>query len=170
MRPGEFKWTRERQKFLQEQFKLGKSGGEIARELGVTRSAVMGKLHRLGLKRGRAEALDVQITRKSAKKPREPRAKPVREAIFYKSNMPKLKHAYLDVELQSVINSVPKPWIERAYLECAFPIEKDGEVHSCCLPTGAGHNYCAGHRKIMFTPVRGFKNDFPKLKTGRIRA
>jgi len=170
MRPGEFKWTRERQKFLQEQFKLGKSGGEIARELGVTRSAVMGKLHRLGLKRGRAETLDMQITRKSAKKPREPRAKPVREAIFYKSNMPKLKHAYLDVELQSVINSVPKPWIERAYLECAFPVEKDGEIHSCCLPTGAGHNYCPGHRKIMFTPVRGFKNDFPKLKTGRIRA
>lgn len=43
-----------------------------------------------------------------------------------------------------------KPWTERAFGECAFPISGTGaETFSCCAPT-RGRTYCGLHRAIMF--------------------
>ena len=51
------KWTEGRIKKLKFMWRAGKSGSKIADALGITRSAVLGKLHRLGLKLTPAENL-----------------------------------------------------------------------------------------------------------------
>lgn len=43
------RWTEERDATLRRRWKAGDSGGDIARALGLTRNAVMGRLGRLGL-------------------------------------------------------------------------------------------------------------------------
>lgn len=49
-------WTDERLKTAIKMWNAGYTGGEIAERLGwVSRSAVIGKLHRMGIKRGKYE-------------------------------------------------------------------------------------------------------------------
>lgn len=56
-----------------------------------------------------------------------------------------------------------KPWTERLFGECAFPILGDGaDTVSCCIRTG-GKTYCSGHAKVMFRPV-------PKIEKQSARA
>jgi len=53
----------------------------------------------------------------------------------------------------SPIAIAPRPWLTRAFGECAFPV--DGEswtTRSCCNPTG-GETYCSMHRRLMRGPV-----------------
>jgi hypothetical protein len=44
----------------------------------------------------------------------------------------------------------PRPWLQRAPGECAYPVAGEGaQVISCCQPVERG-DYCAGHRRRMF--------------------
>ncbi|MGA8974749.1 MAG: GcrA family cell cycle regulator, partial [Pseudolabrys sp.] len=49
-------WTTERVAMLRSYFNAGLSCAQIAQEIGVSRNAVIGKMNRLGLSRGRRAA------------------------------------------------------------------------------------------------------------------
>ena len=112
----------------------------IKKSFGVHRSrnAVIGRLHRLGHGRPApaspreaakkvARALNVVLKRPVYKLPVEPKA----------SDRPQI--------VADVSNA--RPWLERAFGQCAFPIGERGAVMSCCAPTE--ETYCALHRQIM---------------------
>jgi len=43
-----------------------------------------------------------------------------------------------------------KPWLQRAFGECAYIVAGEGaDSFSCCAPVSGGP-YCAGHRAIMY--------------------
>jgi hypothetical protein len=55
--------------------------------------------------------------------------------------------------LTAATGSDPRPWIERARGECAWPLG-DGSM-SCCAPTGARTQvYCEEHRKRAYVKSR----------------
>ncbi|HSF64779.1 MAG TPA: GcrA family cell cycle regulator, partial [Paracoccaceae bacterium] len=77
-------WTDERVETLKKMWAEGQSASQIAKELGgVTRNAVIGKVHRLGLSNraggpsGRDEAdEEVPVAAAAAPRPAEPAARP----------------------------------------------------------------------------------------------
>ncbi len=137
----------------------GVSASGISEALGdVSRSAVLGKLHRLGLlgsrlpasapRRydGRAQApapaargalVASAPARPRAAAPPTPPSSPWREAAF-----------------TPLAGTAPRPWLTRAFGECAFPVGGEGEaIVSCCAPTQRQSGYCAAHHRIVFKPA-----------------
>lgn len=135
----------------------GRSASEITALLGRghSRAAVCGKIHRL---RGLGHVLRaVTPADKATKAPRpmaarkEPTARlpkyrvsPVNGRV-YRFGEPKALPAASPIDA-----SHAKPWIERAFGECAYPISGEGaDTLSCCAPTST--TYCKAHRWVMFT-------------------
>ncbi|WP_195821682.1 GcrA family cell cycle regulator [Roseobacter sp. MH60115] len=91
-------WTDERVEMLKKMWGEGQSASQIAKELGgVTRNAVIGKVHRLGLS-NRATA--------SATAKQEPKAKPAPKAEAKPKPVPKAAEPAAKVEAEP---AVPKP-------------------------------------------------------------
>lgn len=148
-------WTDARVAKLAELWAQGVSASGIAETLGdVSRSAVLGKLHRLKLLRSRKaasrprryqgpvrssddpalrlQALAVRAPRAGAA-PEPPRS-PWREALF-----------------AAVRASRPTPWLSREAHHCAFPVGGEGvDLISCAAPCRPKSAYCAEHHAVMF--------------------
>lgn len=107
-----------------ELWRNGHSAGKIAKTVGASRSAVIGKLRRLGVTRAvRSPSLSLR----SPAKPRDPKP----------ASPPK-----------------PSPlWLSFAELParaCRYPNEFNGEMRFCAAPTPWGSPYCRGHRQLVY--------------------
>lgn len=117
-------------------------GVRMSAEFGkkVTRNAVIGKAHRLGLnvEFPRAGNKDKEANRvRGMMAAREKRAK--RDRIHL-AKAEDAKPILADV-------SYARPWLERGPRQCAFPLGDRYAVMSCCFPTD--ETYCAAHRQAM---------------------
>src|SRR5260370_22461670 len=65
-------WTSEHIELLKRCLHAGLSCGQIAREIGVTRNAVIGKMNRLGLSRPK-DVIGIQLERRRAARPARPK-------------------------------------------------------------------------------------------------
>ena len=106
----------------------------------VTRNAVIGKAHRLGLaiefpRDGNKDREAARVRGKMAA--REKRAKRDR---LHLEKAAAAKPILADV-------SYARPWLERQSGQCAFPLGDRYAVMSCCFPTD--ETYCAAHRQAM---------------------
>ena len=113
----------------------GLSASESARRLGVSRSALIGKAHRMGWA---AE--------------RDPRLAIANQLRGGRAVARALRPARPDIPLPPdlVVPCTPRPWMERAPGQCAFPVSGEGEaVMSCCSPSGL-RSYCPAHAAAMF--------------------
>jgi len=148
-------WTDARIGELARLWAAGLSASGIAEALGeVSRSAVLGKLHRLKLLRSRKAAsaprryvgaatlmpgrtLVLRGTHGPPPRPPEPPRAPWCEAAF-----------------APLAGSSPRPWLTREAGECAFPVGDDsGEAVSCCAAVQGRSAYCAAHHAIVFRPM-----------------
>lgn len=149
-------WTDARIAQISRLWAQGLSANDIAEALGdVSRSAVLGKLHRLKLLRSRkaasaprrftalaapsgeeACALGLGLRGAGRAGPPQPPRSPWRETAF-----------------APLMGTAPRPWLSRDAGECAFPVGGDGEqLLSCCAPTTKRSAYCACHHRIVFRP------------------
>lgn len=170
-------WTPERVERLQAMWLSGCSAAEIAETLGtVTRNAVIGKVSRLGLIRDEKAVHDTRAGLRPPKKRAPQRTRPARiaqprtpkrndhfaaiNAVSRSKSKPGVD--YRKVKVAAVDASLAKPWTERQFGECAYPISGEmADTFSCCQPTDK--TYCPAHAAIMFQP------DQPKMsKTMRI--
>jgi hypothetical protein len=127
----------------------GKTGEEIAKQLSVkrTRSAVLGYVHRL-------RVAGQSFTRKTTPKGQRLRDKGERRQarsmrVAAPPRPPKLRKEPR-VPPPPVDASNAKPWTERTFGECAFPISGEGaDMLSCCTPTG-GKTYCRAHHALVY--------------------
>lgn len=133
-------WTEQRINKLEKLWSEGFSASRIAEQMGgISRSAVLGKVHRLGLP-GRSI---------STKKPK--RAKPKKRAklaggIFNPHNQPPPKEVLLPALKKETI---PEKLISFQDLEegqCKYPYgnPKSGKFGYCGKPVALGKSYCAG--------------------------
>lgn len=161
-------WTDERVELLKKLWNDGLSASQIAGELGeVTRNAVIGKVHRLGLS-GRAKAAP---TAPRARKP----ARPEREA---RPQRP-MSHGNtaLAPELDDLPEEAPAPApatqdnvvpmgtrctiMNLTESTCRWPMGEPGteSFHFCGGKSKAGMPYCAHHARIAYQPVQDRRRD-----------
>jgi GcrA cell cycle regulator len=142
-------WTDERIEQLKKLQAGGHSAAQIAKMLGgVTRNAVIGKIHRLGLDpmaKPRASSMPRAVKMMIKKAPKavaQPKVKPA---------------APPPPPLRPVIESVarPKPLLKRirdadwdGQHECRWPVEGEKEnTRFCCYPVSGDSSYCEYHRR-----------------------
>lgn len=155
-------WTDERVELLRKLWASGKSASQIAAQIGgVTRNAVIGKVHRLGLSgRGKVKAATPARARKTVKA--EAPVAPARNA------QPKAPVQANVVELSeitavsaSALTEVAIPPSERVALVdlrdsmCRWPLgdPTTADFGFCGGPSVPGLPYCAHHCQIAYQPV-----------------
>lgn len=166
-------WTAERVELLKKLWNDGLSASQIAGELGgVTRNAVIGKVHRLGLS-GRAKA-PAPANKPRRNRPSAPAASP--GSSRPSSSAPQtigataLKMAPAPVaepepEAEPIAELVPIS--ERATIltlterTCKWPIgdPSSEDFYFCGRQSDAGVPYCAHHCKIAYQPVNDRRRD-----------
>lgn len=141
-------WPPEMTDRLRQQHGAGLSASQSARVLNaefgsvLTRNAVIGKTHRLGLKRETPRS--PRMAAKREPKIRFARVLRVKEDLRLKRIAPPEPASMTDV-------TCAKPWLERTFGECAYPVSGVGaDTWSCCAPTS--ERYCRAHARLMFNP------------------
>ena len=149
-------WTEERVEMLKQLWTDGLSASQIARKMGgVTRNAVIGKVHRLGLS-GRATPARVTTARISSGSSRSGSSTP-----NVGTGRARLRETDLD-EIKDQV--VPEPILsaeERASVlhltehTCKWPVGDPGttDFHFCGARTKPGSPYCATHVAMAYQPL-----------------
>jgi GcrA cell cycle regulator len=155
-------WTDERVELLKKLWVDGLSASQIAGRLGgVTRNAVIGKVHRLGLS-GRATS-----SRSSAPRPRRtytPRQHHTPSLMFGTRGNVALKPAY-EAEFEpsaAPLEELVIPLHERASIltlkesMCRWPIGDPGDddFHFCGRKKCGSLPYCEHHARMAYQPVQ----------------
>jgi len=151
-------WTDERVEILKKRWAEGLSASQIAAELGgITRNAVIGKVHRLGLS-GRAKSPS-----SAAPRPRKPRA----HSQLLRMSRPSVRgntalaHAYeidAEPEPELIDNIIPlgqrRTLLELTEETCRWPIGDPGsaDFFFCGGQTLTSLPYCAYHSRVAYQP------------------
>jgi hypothetical protein len=130
----------------------------------ITRNAVIGKAHRLGLAHQfpRAANCGAEANRvRGMIAAREKQAKRARlQMDRSKRDQRHLEKAAAAKPILADV-SFARPWMERERGQCAFPLGDRYAVMSCCFPTD--ETYCPAHRQAMGGQRKAWVNkDFGK--------
>ena len=162
-------WTEERMDTLKKLWGEGFSASQIANELGgVTRNAVIDKVHRLGLS-GRAKAPIAQSHR-----PKKPATRQPAPSQPHRAHSPlqvtgntALKHDLLpaikpQIDLRPKIFSLSAPplvenagILELSEQTCKWPVGDPGDngFHFCARRSDMGIPYCPYHARVAYQPA-----------------
>jgi GcrA cell cycle regulator len=164
-------WTDERVELLKKLWSDGLSASQIAAEIGnVTRNAVIGKVHRLGLS-GRGKAKTTSTAPRPRKTTRAPSA-PAPLAPAPRSNVviapvPPQRHAESEPDLPALDDDVVVPMSERVTIMdlresmCRWPMgdPTKPEFRFCGARSVTGLPYCSHHARVAYQPVADRKRD-----------
>jgi GcrA cell cycle regulator len=165
-------WTDDRVDLLKKLWGDGLSASQIAGELGgVTRNAVIGKVHRLGLS-GRAKAPQAQTPRqkKPTTRPATSTARPVSGISV--GNLAMKAEAVPAARPQpaaqpSVYSLSEEPLIANANVlqlneqTCKWPVGDPSaeDFHFCARRSDVGIPYCGYHARIAYQPTSERRRD-----------
>ena len=156
-------WNDERVELLSKLWLEGRSASQIAAELGlgVTRNAVIGKVHRLGLS-GRAKVPAHAAMPRSRPKPVKPTTDrspvPIAAAIQASAEL----DAATAVSVLRPVADVVVPFCTRVTIMelrdtmCRWPIgdPPSADFRYCGSRTGDTGPYCADHARLAFQPTQ----------------
>lgn len=177
-------WTDDRTETAKRLHREGYSATQIAKQLGgLTRNAVIGKLTRLGLSRrdsprepSKSAVHPVRIVaskptpEQGGSTPLAARAKRLIVIVERAAPEPgEPRHPRHDADLSLFDGPGGRPWTERRFGECAWPVGGDGaDVRSCCAPVAVdamgepASAYCGPHHRAghaaQTTTARADKN------------
>lgn len=166
-----FDWTDERVATLKQLNADGLSSSQVARKMGCSRNAVIGKLHRLGVRdtgagRGKSPRRAQSRLNNPARKPRaaDPGLKAARGLaadLAMARNpgniVPLVGKAAPIADRFGEPGAGAKPLAERGMFECAWPLEgitaeATASTPFCCDPVKEGSSFCAAHHKRAYQP------------------
>src|SRR5450759_4653802 len=161
-------WTDDRVEQLKKLWEAGLSASQIAAELGnVTRNAVIGKVHRLGLS-GRAKG-------PSSAAPRQRKARPAQQMMRVSRPVSRgntaLAHAFdMEMEPDPIAYDNVVPMSQRLSLlelneaTCHWPIgdPSSSEFFFCGGKALSSLPYCAHHSRIAYQPASDRRRQPPK--------
>lgn len=158
-------WTEERVAELKKLWAEGHSASQIAKRLGsVTRNAVIGKVHRLGLS-GRAtpsrpvkrpprlaRPKPQQMPRQASSAPRQSTALAVRAEPVHTH----ISEAEANIEPQRLPNGDMVTVLTVKDTMCKWPIgdPADNNFGFCGHASADGSPYCAEHARVAFQPAK----------------
>jgi GcrA cell cycle regulator len=142
-------WTPERIEQLRNFAGSGLSSSQIAAEIGVTRNAVIGKLNRLGLARGRPAGGPARTCPPRASRPRHSPQRALLRLMF--AQAPSIAGG-AGAQLARVESARPCSLIELAHGTCRWPVDNlDASDFAFCGNEAApGFPYCAGHARMAY--------------------
>ena len=153
-------WTDERVELLKKLWADGLSASQIAGELGgITRNAVIGKVHRLGLS-GRAKAPSSSVPRQ--RKPRAPSMfRPQRTMMRGNTALAHMPNYDYEPEPEPELIENIIPIGQRCSLlelnedKCRWPIGDPGQADFffCGGKTVTSLPYCGYHSRVAYQPV-----------------
>jgi len=168
-------WTDERVELLKKLWSDGLSASQIAGEFGgITRNAVIGKVHRLGLS-GRAKSATAGVPRPRKPRPAAQFTRPAARPVA-RGNTALATHAlpFIEVEAEPepelVDNIVPMGQrctiLQLTEATCHWPIGDPGdpEFFFCGGKSTTGHPYCAYHCRIAYQPVQDRRRDRSRMR------
>ena len=155
-------WTEERVETLKKLWTEGHSASQIANQLGgVTRNAVIGKVHRLGLSGRATPSRPVKRPPRLARpKPTPQRVektvkKPVAEEVQIKPALPAVARDSEPLAPAVLSNGETASVLNIRESMCKWPIgdpmDKD---FAFCGRAASGGPYCAEHAKVAFQPKK----------------
>ena len=159
-------WTDERVEMLKKLWADGLSASQIAAELGgITRNAVIGKVHRLGLS-GRAKSPS-----SSSPRPRKPRSSGMMR-VSRPSMRGNTALAY-DYELEPEPELIEIPLEQRKTLlqlnekSCRWPVGDPGsqDFYFCGGESVNELPYCSHHARIAYQPAHERRNKRPQFRS-----
>ena len=163
-------WTDERVELLKKLWSDGLSASQIAAELGgITRNAVIGKVHRLGLS-GRAKSASTAAPRQRKARASAHMMRMARASI--RGNTA-LAHAYefeTEAAPELIENIIPigqrRTLLELTEQTCRWPIGDPGssDFFFCGGNTIAGLPYCAFHSRLAYQPAADRRRDRRPLR------
>ena len=153
-------WSSERTEQLRRCFDAGLTCSQIAREIGVTRNAVIGKMSRLGLSRPK-DVIARQMRRAArlarAKRPRLWRPRRARLNIFAQHEMLRAAFPKPDPRTDDIPihNGRGCTLLELGQGKCRWPISNPGDEDFCFCGNEPvkGLPYCLGHARIAYRPA-----------------
>ncbi len=171
-------WTDERVELLKKRWADGLSASQIAAELGgVTRNAVIGKVHRLGLS-GRAKPAASSVSRMRAKpagQARRPAPVPQRPQSFgVRGNVALAAAPAVAPRPAAAPRVAPLELVETTPLVCERVTIMELRENMCRWPLGdpsqqefrfcggrstPGQTYCAHHAQIAYQPAHDRRRD-----------
>jgi GcrA cell cycle regulator len=164
-------WTDERVETLKKLWGEGLSASQIATEIGggITRNAVIGKVHRLGLSgRGKAKAAPpARPKAKAAPAPSAPAPAPRPAAIVAPPPAALAIEAAPEPAPVAVADEVGLPLSERVTIMdlresmCRWPMgdPTKPEFRFCGARSVTGLPYCSHHAQVAYQPVADRKRD-----------
>ena len=164
-------WTDERVELLKKLWADGLSASQIAGELGgITRNAVIGKVHRLGLS-GRAKSPSSSVPR--ARKPRSHMLRVSRPAMRGNTALALAYDTETEYEPELAQLEIPVEQ-RRSLLElnedtCRWPIgdPSSPEFYFCGGKAITGLPYCAHHSRVAYQPAVDRRRDRrPPFRSG----
>jgi GcrA cell cycle regulator len=158
-------WSSERIELLKRCFHDGLSCSQIAREMGVTRNAVIGKMNRLRLSRPRPVFVE-RVERERAARPVQanaPRAwRPKRSPLNIHTQHEMLKAAFAEPRAEDIPihNGCGCTLLELGQGSCRWPINNPGAKDFCFCGNEPvkGLPYCPGHARIAYRPAGRQRN------------
>ena len=154
-------WTEERVERLSRLWMQGQSASQIAGELGngVSRNAVIGKIHRLGLSGRNASTLQPDSDRGRGVKPAAAPA-PVKPAVRPPVELPVAAPTF-PIAQAMPISDVVIPLTDRVTIMelretmCRWPLgdPTSSEFRFCGCRTSGAFPYCTAHARVAFQPV-----------------
>ncbi len=162
-------WNDERVEQLKKLWSEGLSASQIASRLGgVSRNAVIGKVHRLGLS-GRATTSRMKSHRPRARATAAAAAKRVAKTRFATVGNPALRALYTpEAEpFQPAVEELVIPVAERKTIQtlgnchCRWPIgdPQMADFHFCGKPKVPGLPYCEFHARRAFQPPQARRRE-----------
>jgi GcrA cell cycle regulator len=148
-------WTTERVQQLQRCVIAGLTCSEIADEIGVTRNAVIGKIHRLGLSpgrpRGRRPAALAQRMRTAPAQARRPPTRIARILRAVAAGQTVLPFQ-TTIEVPGVESALRCSLLDLPGGRCRWPLSDPGkpDFGFCGNDAIAGISYCAGHARLAY--------------------
>jgi GcrA cell cycle regulator len=138
-------WTAERIAQLKSGVSAGLSCAQIANEIGVSRNAVIGKINRLGLSRGRDPAAPRTRNGVSVRRPQVLTQRLALKALFASAPV-----------ADDVVSAEPCSLLNLAPRKCRWPIGADTAAFTFCgNATVDGMSYCTGHARMAYRGSSG---------------
>jgi GcrA cell cycle regulator len=134
-------WTAERVALLRSCVNTGLTCGQIADEIGVSRNAVIGKINRLGLSRGRSAVVSGTRIGAPRRRPQVLTQRLALEAMFASQPV-----------YEDVVSAEPCSLLSLSPRKCRWPISASGNADFtfCGNITADGVSYCVGHARIAY--------------------
>jgi GcrA cell cycle regulator len=142
-------WTDARVELLKKLWLDGKSASQIAKQLGgVTRNAVIGKVHRLGLSGRAAPSQPGRLVFKAPRPPRPVQARPLRRLELV-ADSPKLQSEPVNILEEPGTATI----LTLGAHMCKWPIGEpaNADFTFCGRRSGDGP-YCVKHARVAYQP------------------